>query len=71
MITETDKFRKTLAATAKQLFRIVQSIPSKKAEPFKLWLAEVANDRLNEMQDPELTTDRAMLAYRSVIPKNG
>ncbi|MBN8650947.1 MAG: hypothetical protein J0L67_05950 [Cytophagales bacterium] len=66
MLTETGKKRKTLAATPKQLFRIVQSIPSKKAEPFKLWLAEVANDRLNEMQDPELTIDRAMLAYRAL-----
>jgi hypothetical protein len=66
MLTDTGKKRKTLAATPKQLFRIVQSIPSKKAEPFKLWLAEVANDRLNEMQDPELTIDRAMLAYRAL-----
>lgn len=66
MLTETGKFRKTLAATPKQLFRIVQSIPSKKAEPFKLWLAEVANDRLNEIQNPELTIDRAMLAYRAL-----
>jgi hypothetical protein len=66
MLTETGKKRKTLSATPKQLFRIVQSIPSKKAEPFKLWLAEVANDRLNEMQDPELTIDRAMLAYRAL-----
>lgn len=66
MPTETGKIRKTLSATPKQLFRIVQSIPSKKAEPFKLWLAEVANDRLDEMQDPELTIDRAMLAYRAL-----
>jgi len=66
MFTETGKKRKTLSATPKQFFRIVQSIPSKKAEPFKLWLAEVANDRLNELQDPELTIDRAMLAYRAL-----
>jgi hypothetical protein len=66
MLTETGKSRKTLSATPKQLFRIVQSIPSPKAEPFKLWLAEVANDRINEMQDPELTIDRAMLAYRAL-----
>ncbi|MDR0830064.1 MAG: hypothetical protein LBN95_08145 [Prevotellaceae bacterium] len=66
MLTETGKLRKTLAATPKQLFRIVQSIPSKNAEPFKLWLAEVANDRLNEIQNPELTIDRAMLAYRAL-----
>jgi hypothetical protein len=48
------------------LLRLIQSIPSPKAEPFKLWLAEVANDRLNEMQDPELTIDRAMLTYRAL-----
>jgi hypothetical protein len=56
----------TDVADTKQIFRIIQSIPSPKAEPFKRWLAEVANDRLNEMQDPELTIDRAMLAYRAL-----
>jgi hypothetical protein len=66
MVTETGKLRKTLAATPKQLLRIIQSIPSKKAEPFKLWLAEMGNDRLNEIQNPELTIDRAMLEYRAL-----
>jgi len=66
MLAADGKMRLTDVANAKQLFRLVQSIPSPKAEPFKLWLAEVANDRLNEIQDPELTIDRAMLAYRAL-----
>jgi hypothetical protein len=57
------KMRLTDVATTEQLFRLIQSIPSPKAEPFKLWLAQVANDRLNEMQDPELTIDRALEQY--------
>lgn len=57
------KFYKTDVADAEQLFRLIQSIPSPKAEPFKLWLAEVASDRLDEMQDPELTIDRALDQY--------
>lgn len=60
MPTETGKTRKTLAATTQQLLRIVQSIPSKKAEPFKLWLAEVGSQRLDQLQDPELSTEQAM-----------
>lgn len=64
MQTETGKFRKTLAATTRQLLRIIQSIPSKKAEPFKLWLAEVANQRLDQLQDPELSIEQAMLDYK-------
>jgi len=57
------KFYKTDVADAEQLFRLIQSIPSPKAEPFKLWLAQIANERLDEMQDPELTIDRAMEQY--------
>lgn len=64
MITETGKQRKTLAASTEQLFRIIQSIPSKKAEPFKLWLAEVAKQRLEQLQDPELSIDQAMTDYK-------
>ena len=45
------------------IFRLIQSIPSPKAEPFKLWLAQVGNERLNEMQDPELSIDRALQQY--------
>ncbi len=57
------KFYKTDVADTEQLFRLIQSIPSPKAEPFKLWLAKVASERLDEMQDPELTIDRAMEQY--------
>lgn len=56
------KFYKTDVADVEQLFRLIQSIPSPKAEPFKLWLAEVARERLDEMEDPELGIDR-MLEY--------
>lgn len=58
------KNRLTDVATTAQLFRLIQSIPSPKAEPFKLWIAQVAKERLDEMQDPELTIDRAMTDYK-------
>lgn len=64
MQSAAGKTRKTLAATTQQLLRIIQSIPSKKAEPFKLWLAEVANQRLDQLQDPELSIEQAMLDYK-------
>ena len=64
MTTSTGKKRKTLAATIEQLFRIIQSIPSPKAEPFKQWMAEVAAARLNQMQDPELSIDQAVADYK-------
>lgn len=64
MTTETGKQRKTLAANTRPAFRIIQSIPSKKAEPFKLWLAEVAKERLDQMQDPELSIEQAMTDYK-------
>jgi hypothetical protein len=57
------KFYLTDVADTEQLFRLIQSIPSPKAEPFKQWLAQVAAERLDEMQDPELTIDRAMEQY--------
>lgn len=57
------KMRMTDVAETEQLFRLIQSIPSPKAEPFKLWLAQVAAERLDEMQDPELTIDRALEQY--------
>ncbi|WP_291103323.1 MULTISPECIES: BRO-N domain-containing protein [unclassified Flavobacterium] len=57
------KFYKTDVADTEQLFRLIQSIPSPKAEPFKLWLAQIASERLDEMQDPELTIDRALEQY--------
>ncbi len=58
------KQRLTDVLDTQQVFRIIQSIPSKKAEPFKLWLAEVANQRLNQLQDPELSIEQAMLDYK-------
>lgn len=64
MQTDTGKLRKTLAASTQQLLRIIQSIPSKKAEPFKLWLAQVGSQRLNQLQDPELSIEQAMLDYK-------
>jgi len=57
------KMRMTDVADTEQLFRLIQSIPSPKAEPFKLWLAKIAAERLDEMQDPELTIDRALEQY--------
>jgi BRO family, N-terminal domain len=57
------KMRMTDVADTEQLFRLIQSIPSPKAEPFKLWLAKVATERLDEMQDPELSIDRALEQY--------
>ncbi|MDP1812509.1 MAG: Bro-N domain-containing protein [Sediminibacterium sp.] len=57
------KFYLTDVANTEQIFRLIQSIPSPKAEPFKLWLAKVAAERLDEMQDPELTIDRALEQY--------
>lgn len=63
MIAEDGKSRITDVADTEQLFRLIQSIPSPKAEPFKLWLAQVASERLDEMQDPELSIDRALEQY--------
>lgn len=59
------KNRKTLAANAKSLLRIIQSIPSPKAEPFKLWLAQVGADRLEEIENPELATQRTRELYKA------
>ncbi len=63
MEAEDGKQRFTDVADTEQLFRLIQSIPSPKAEPFKQWLAQVASDRLDEMQDPELSIDRALEQY--------
>ena len=63
MIAPDGKSRLTDVADTEQLFRLIQSIPSPKAEPFKLWLAQVASERLDEIQDPELTIDRALEQY--------
>ena len=57
------RHRLTDVATTEQLFRIIQSIPSKKAEPFKMWLAQVGRERIEETIDPEITIDRALETY--------
>jgi hypothetical protein len=57
------KMRETDIADSEQILRLVQSVPSKKAEPFKLWLAKVGNDRIDEMADPELAINRALDFY--------
>lgn len=57
------KTRKTDVADMQGIFRIIQSVPSPKAEPFKMWLAEVGKERIDEIIDPELTIDRALDTY--------
>lgn len=64
MPAKDGKKRETDVANTKQLFRIIQSIPSPKAEPFKQWLAQVGSERLNEIADPELAIERAISTYR-------
>ena len=61
---EDGKMRLTDVVSAEQLFRLVQSIPSPKAEPFKQWIAKVAKERLDQLQDPELSIEQAMLDYK-------
>ena len=63
MLAADGKKYMTNVADTEQVFRLIQSIPSPKAEPFKLWLAQIANERLDETLDPELTIDRAMEQY--------
>jgi len=63
MKSSDGKFYKTDVADTEQIFRLIQSIPSPKAEPFKLWLSKLASERLDEMQDPEITIDRALEQY--------
>lgn len=63
MIAKDGKYRKTNASDIQGIFRIIQSIPSPKAEPFKMWLAEVGKDRIDEIIDPEITIDRASETY--------
>ena len=63
MIAQDGKRRLTDVANTEQLLRIIQSIPSKKAEPFKVWLAQVGRERMEEVIDPELTIERALETY--------
>ena len=64
MKAEDGKMRSTDVADTEQLFRLIQSIPSPKAEPFKQWMAQVASRRIDQMQDPELSIDQAVADYR-------
>ena len=64
MISSDGKMRKTDVATTKQLLRLIQSVPSPKAEPFKQWLAQMGKERLEEIADPEISMQRAINTYR-------
>ena len=64
LLAADGKKRLTDVADTEQLFRIIQSIPSPKAEPFKQWMAQVASQRLDQMQDPELSIDQAIIDYK-------
>jgi DNA-damage-inducible protein D len=68
MVAPDGKMRMTDVADTEQLFRLIQSIPSPKAEPFKQWLAKVGYERIEETENPELTFDRAMHAN---VPAKG
>jgi len=63
MQSSDGKYYKTDVADTEQLLRLIQSVPSKKAEPFKMWLAMIGRERIDETEDPELTIDRAMRTY--------
>ncbi|MCH5172924.1 MAG: Bro-N domain-containing protein [Bacteroidales bacterium] len=64
LLAADGKMRLTDVADTEQLFRLIQSIPSPKAEPFKLWMAQVAAERIDQMQDPELSIQQAMTDYK-------
>lgn len=64
MVAPDGKMRLTDVADTEQLFRIIQSVPSPKAEPFKQWMAQVAAERLDQLQDPELSIEQAVADYR-------
>lgn len=64
LVSEDGKRHKEMTATVEGIFRIIQSIPSPKAEPFKQWMARVASERLDQMQDPELSIEQAMMDYK-------
>lgn len=65
MLTETGKKRTVLAGNTKDVFRIIQSVPSKNAEPFKRWLAEVGKERIDEIENPELAQERIKQIYKA------
>ena len=64
LLASDGKMRLTDVADQEQLFRLIQSIPLPKAEPFKQWMAQVASQRIDQMQDPELSIDQAIMDYK-------
>ena len=64
LVSDDGKRHKEMTATVEGIFRLIQSIPSPKAEPFKVWMAQVAATRLDQLQDPELSIDQAVADYR-------
>ena len=66
MLATDGKMRLTDVASTEQIFRLIQSIPSPKAEPFKLWLANVAKQRIDKLQDPELSIKQALNDYKKL-----
>lgn len=64
MLSNDGKNYMTDIASTQQLFRLIQTIPSPKSEPFKLWIAQVAKERLDQMHDPELSIKQAMMDYK-------
>ncbi|MPN46839.1 hypothetical protein SDC9_194438 [bioreactor metagenome] len=72
MLSADGKYYNTDVADTEQILRLIQSIPSPNAEPFKTWLAQVGNERINETADPELAIDRALETYlKRAIPIHG
>lgn len=67
MTAKDGKMRKTDVANTTELLRLIQSIPSPKVEPLKLWLAECDNERINEIADPEIAINRAIETYRKKV----
>ena len=65
MLTATEKKRKTLVGNTEHILRIIQSIPSPKAEPFKRWLAKVGYERIEEIENPELAQERMKKLYEA------
>lgn len=64
LVSSDGKYYKTDVADTEQILRLIQSIPSPKAEPFKLWMAKIASERIDQMQDPELSINQALTDYK-------
>ena len=64
LVSSDGKYYKTDVADTEQILRLIQSIPSPKVEPFKLWMAKIASERIDQMQDPELSINQALTDYK-------